>query len=255
MMLDSYAYSNRWRRVHPVEKGLLALLCLVATLVARSPVVPLAIFAVMSGLIVFGARIPAVAYLRLLVIPVGFLIFGAISLMVSFSGGEIPLARLPMVDLQIALSLTGIRQAETTLARSLGAVSCLYFLALTTPMTEIVGLLRRLGLPALFLELMILAYRHIFIFLKIAQEMTVAQSSRLGYSTTRNSFRSLAALGGNLFLRALRRSRQLHQALLARGYQDDLRYLEDQHAWSPRNLVGGTMFGAAFLSLSIFLPG
>jgi cobalt/nickel transport system permease protein len=159
------------------------------------------------------------------------------------------------VNFQIALSLDGIRQTETTLARSLGTISCLYFLALTTPMTEIVGLLRRLRVPTLFLELMILAYRHIFIFLQITNEVTVAQSSRLGYSTTRNSFRSLSALGGNLFLRVLRRSRQLHQALLARGYQDDLRYLEEPHAWSPRNLVGGALLGAAFLSLSIFLPG
>ena len=255
MLLDSYAYNNRWRHIHPAEKGLLVTVCLVAALVSRTPVVPLAILLLMSGLILFGARIPLRVYLRLLAFPLTFLLLGTSTLALSFSGGEIPLGDLPLLHLPLALSYTGIDQAIMALSRALGAVSCLYLLALTTPMTEIVGLLRRLGVPALFLELMLLAYRNIFIFLDNVRQIRLAQAARLGYSSVGNSWHSLAALGGNLLLRTMHRSRQLHLALQSRGYDDELRYLEEQYAWSPRNLVCGGSIGLLVLTLAFCLPG
>lgn len=255
MLLDSYAYSNRWRHVHPVEKGLLSIVCLVAALASRSVVVPLVILLLMSGLILFGARIPLRFYLRLLTVPLVFLLVGTAMLAVSFSGGEISLGELPLLHLPVALSYAGIDQATMAMARSLGAVSALYFLALTTPMTEIVGLLRRLRVPELLLELMLLAYRHIFIFLENVRQIRLAQASRLGYSSVDSSWRSLAALGGNLLIRTLHRSRQLHRALLARGYDDELRYLEEQYSWSMWNLVWGGSVGLLILTLAFCLPG
>ena len=255
MLLDSYAYNNRWRHVHPAEKGLLAIICLLATLASRSVAVPIIILVLMSGLILFGARIPLRVYLRLLTVPLAFLLIGTSTLAVSFSGGEIPLGELPLVHLPLALSYAGIDQAIMAMARALGAVSCLYLLALTTPMTEIIGLLRRLRVPELFLELMLLAYRHIFIFLENVRQIRLAQSSRLGYSSVVNAWRSLAVLGGNLLLRTFRRSQQLHQSLLARGYDDELRYLEEQYAWSPRNLLCGGTIGLLALTLAFCLPG
>lgn len=255
MLLDSYAYSNQWRHFHPAEKGLLTLICLVAVLVSRSVTMPLVILALMSGLILFGAGIPLRAYLRLLSVPLAFLLIGTSTLAISFSGGEIPLGELPLLHLPLTLSHAGIDQAAMALSRSLGAVSCLYFLALTTPMTEIIGLLRKLRVPALLLELMLLAYRHIFIFLENVRQVRLAQAARLGYSSVGNGWRSLAAVGGNLLLRTFRRSRQLHQSLLARGYDDELRYLEEEHVWSLRNLVGGVSIGLLALTLAICLPG
>lgn len=255
MLLDSYAYNNRWRHIHPAEKGLLTSICLMAALASRSPAVPLAILLLMSSLILFGARIPLRVYLRLLTIPLAFLLIGASTLALSFSGGEIPLGELPLLHLPVALSYAGIDQATMALSRSLGAVSCLFLLALTTPMTEIVGLLRRLRVPELFLELMLLAYRNIFIFLENIRQIRLAQAARLGYTSVGNSWRSLAALGGNLLLRTLYRSKQLHLALLARGYDDELRYLEEQYTWSLRNLVCGGSIGLLALTLAFCLPG
>lgn len=254
MLLDSYAYNNRWRQIHPAEKGLLTLCCLIAALVSRSVIVPVGILALMSGLILIGAGIPLRVYLRLLSVPLVFLLIGTLTLSVSFSGGDIPLGEIPLLHLPLALSYAGIDQATMALSRSLGAVSALYFLALTTPMTEIIGLLRRLGVPALLLELMLLAYRHIFIFLENVRQTRLAQSARLGYSSIGNGWRSLAALGGTLLLKTFRRSRQLHLALLARGYDDELRYLEEAHVWSPRNLLCGGTICLLILTLAFCLP-
>lgn len=254
MLVDSCAYGNRWRFLHPAEKGLLAGLALLAALAARSPLAALMVFACMAALTVGGAGIPLRIYLRLLLLPAGFLLAGVASLAVSFGGGEIPLGTLPGLNWSIFLSQAGLTQAALAFCRSLGAVGALYFLALTTPMTEIIGLLRRLRVPALFLELMLLAYRQIFVFLQIAQDMRTAQASRLGYATTGNSFRSLAALGANLYLRVQQRSRLLHRSLLCRGYEDDLRWLEREYPRSRGTLLPAAAVGAALLSLALLLP-
>jgi len=253
VLLDGFAYGNRWRYLNPAEKGLLAGLALAAALAARSPLTAGVVFACMAALTVGGAGIPLLAYLRLLLLPAGFLLAGVASLVISFGGGDIPLGTLPGVGLSVFLSKAGLAQASLVLARSLGAVAALYFLALTTPMTEIIGLLRRLRVPALLLELMVLAYRQIFVFLQIAREMRVAQASRLGYATTGNSFRSLATLGANLYLRAHHRSKLLHRSLVCRGYEDDLCWLERDYPRSTRNLLLATAVGGGLLALALLV--
>jgi len=253
VLLDDYAYGNRWRQLHPAEKGLTAGLALTAALVARSPLAALTVFAGMAALTVGGAGIPLRGYLRLLLLPAGFLLVGVVSLAISFGGGDFLLGTLPGIELPVFLSRAGLAQAALVSARSLGAVAALYFLALTTPMTEIIGLLRRLRVPALFLELMVLAYRQIFVFLQIAREMRTAQASRLGYAGTGNSFHSLAVLGANLYLRAHHRSALLYRSLASRGYEDELHWLERDYPRSIRNLLLAIVFGGGLLAVAFLV--
>ena len=251
MRIDTYAYSNRWRQVHPGEKGLFALFCLAAALLSRTPLVPLGIAAAMGVLTVMGAGIPLREYLRLAVLPALFLLWSCLALAVSFSGGELPLVNIPALQLTISLSRQGIGQAELALARSLGASLTLLFLALTTPMTEIMGLLRSLGTPRLLIELMTISYRQIFIFLEITRQIRAAQEARLGYTTTRLAMKSLAGLAGNILIRSLSRARQNHQGLLARGYDSELLFLSPRHTRSLRNLIGAATAGVALIALAL----
>lgn len=255
MLLDRYAYSNRWRLVHPVVKALLAGLGLVAALLSAKPLVPVLIVAVMGGATLLGARIPVAVYLRLLFVPVGFLLAGVASLAVSVGGGDYLPVTVPVVGVVLGLSHEGLSQAGVVLARALAAVTCLYLLALTTPLTEVVALLRRLGMPRLLLELMVLAYRQIFSLMQIAGEMTVAQKSRLGYATTGNSLRSLAALSANLYLRAHQRSRHLYRGLLARGYEEELRWLERDCPLPIAQVVLAAGTGGVLVVLALLARG
>lgn len=253
MSLDRYAYSNRWRLVHPAVKGLFAGLGLVAALAAVSPWIPLLVMVVMAATTLFGARIPLLAYLKLLLVPAGFLAVGVVGLAVSLGGGEVPLVTLPGIGVPLALSQEGLRQAGMVLARALGAVTCLYLLALTTPLTEVVGLLRRLRVPRLLLELMVLSYRQIFTLLQLVREMTVAQQSRLGYATTGNSLRSLAALGANLYLRTHQRSRQLYRGLQSRGYEEELVWLERDCPLPAGQLLLVAAAGGVLVALALLV--
>lgn len=251
MRIDTFAYSNRWRQVHPAEKGIFALFCLIAALLSRTPFVPLVIAAIMSVMTVFGAGVPVREYLRLTIIPALFLLWSCLALAISFSGGELSLVSINSLHLTFSLSRHGIEQAELALGRSLGATISLLFLALTTPMTEIMGLLRSLGMPKLLIELMTIAYRQIFVLLEATGQIRAAQEARLGYASTRQAMRSLAGLAGNILLRSLSRARQNHQGLLARGYDSELLFLSPRHHRSPRNLIAAAGTGIALVALAL----
>lgn len=255
MLIDRYAYSNRWREIHPVVKGTLAGLGLTASLVAATPLVPLLVMALMAGATVGVAGIPPRAYLRLLLVPAGFLLAGVAGLAFSCSGGDLHIGTLPGLQLPVFTSGAGLHRAALVLARSGGAVASLYLLALTTPLTEIVGLLRRLKVPQLLLELMVLAYRQLFACLEMARAISVAQQARLGHATAGNRLRSLAALGANLALRSQWRARQLHRGLLARGFEEELRWLEPERALPAWQLALAVLTGGSLLLLALLVRG
>lgn len=248
MLIDHLSHSNRWARVNPAEKGLFALGGLSAALLCRSPGPALLLTALMAALTVFAAGIRVRAYLRLLLLPAGFLLAGTLGLALTLADGGDALVRFG----PWALSRSGLAQAALVFSRSLAAVSSLYLLALTTPMTGILTLLRRCRVPMLLIELAVLAYRQLFVFFEVARQMRLAQASRLGYAGYRNSLRSLGLLGAHLFARAHQRSRLLHRSLLARGYDGELRWLEQEWPLSRGRLLlaGSGAIVLVFLALT-----
>ena len=89
-------------------------------------------------------------------------------------------------------------RAGLVMSRALGAVSCLYFLSLSTTLPEILSVLRKARVPAGVTELAVLIYRYIFILLSACHAMRDAAASRLGYSGFRRSIRTTGAVYGNL---------------------------------------------------------
>jgi cobalt/nickel transport system permease protein len=179
---------------------------------------------------VYGARIPWKTLLSVLAAPATFLLAGIpfLAISVDFATG-----------FDLTLSPEGLRLALETVIRALAAMSCLAFLILTTPLTDGVLLLRRVGVPAGIIELILLIYRLIFVFAERALTARQAQAGRLGYSRLDRSVRSLGLLGGNLFQRALEQARRLEIGLMARGYAGELRVLSPCWELSWRRLAVG----------------
>ena len=244
--IDRYAYCNRLRRIHPAEKVCLAGTALLVSLVGAPPVAPLLVLAVMAGVTVLWAGIPWRYYLRLVAVGSGFLVLGlpAVALKVG-PEGEGLLWGVRVGALFLGLDRAGVWQALYLLARCLGALSGLYFLALTTPVTEILHLLRRLGLPGLLLELMGLVYRYLFVLLETAGSVYVSQTARGGYASYGRALRSLGLLVSVLFVRAHHRALMLFTALSARGYTGSLDVVGPAHrpSWKYRLAVGCLALG------------
>ncbi len=187
----------------------------------------------MAWATVRGAGVPARALLNVLAAPAAFLVAGVPFLAVSVHFAD---------GLGLYWSPDGLRLALDTTVRALAAVSCLAFLTLTTPLTDLIALLRRLGIPAGLIELILLVYRLIFVFAERALTGRRAQTARLGYVRFDRSLRSVGGLASNLFQRALHQARRMEIGLAARGYTGELRVLGSERALSwPRLMMGMTL--------------
>ncbi len=211
MLTEQSAYTNRWRQVSPIAKGCFSLCGMVAAFAAGSPRTALLIALILSVATVFGAGIPGVRYLRVAAPPLLFLAASGLSLLVSLDFGSSTSA----VALRLAESeFPRIAQA---CSRSLACLTALLFLALTTPLSDLISLLRRCKLPDTLLDLMTLCYRTLFVLSEAVHETITAQSARLGYATFTISLRSLGGLVTNLIVQVWQRSLMLHMAAQARS--------------------------------------
>ena len=110
-------------------------------------------------------------------------------------------------------------------------------MTLSTPMGDILSVLRRMHVPGLIVELMHLIYRYIFLLSDINNMQKDAAASRMGYHNFRSSLRSFSYGLSNLLILALRRANASFDAMEARGYDGELRILEDVHSVDIRQIL------------------
>lgn len=231
--IDQYAYSNRLKDVHPGEKIAFALTTLLIALLAPRSFTPAVITVLMAGATIGAAGIPARFYLKLLLVPFSFLIAGVTMIALTITNQpQAGLKGVTILGWTLGVTPGGLHQAGQIFLKSLGAVSCLYFLSLTTPMVAILTALRKLRTPSLLVDLISLTYRFIFVLLATVNDIYIAQAARLGYTSWRASYHSLGQLAANLFIKTYHRSQELFTALTARGYSEELRVLEVSHPFS-----------------------
>ena len=245
--IDHHAWTNRWRDWHPAEKLVPAGGLLVLTLILPPLTTAPLVLAGMALATVRGAGVPLKTLLSVLAAPSAFLLAGIpfLAVSVDFAHG---------FDLRLAPE--GLQLALTTTLRALAAMSCLAFLILTTPLTDWMASLRRVGVPAGVVELILLIYRLIFVFFERALTGHQAQTARLGYSRLDRSVRSLGLLGGNLFQRSLTQAHRLEIGLAARGYHGELRVLAPKRVLSRTRLAAGLgLVGLAGLMSGLLARG
>lgn len=245
MLIEQSAYANRWRSVSPAAKGIFAACGFIAIFAARSPLTA----AIVAGLVLLvtlvGAGIAPGRYGRVAAPALLFLAMGSLSLVlvVDVEPGQ------PLVH----LTPDGTAKLAEVGARSLGALAALLFLVLTTPLADLIALLRRLKTPELLLEIMVLCYRMLFVFHAAVHETWNAQSARLGYASARLSLRSLGGLAANLTLQVWQRAHALHLAAQARNNDGPLRFLEARFANAGRDCRIAGLAGAGLIALAVGL--
>ena len=236
--IDSYAYSNKLKKIHPGEKSLFAMISMAVCLTSPTVITPLIVLALMASGIIWRAGIPARVFLRLMLIPLSFLLISVLTIAFSISSNPLGFwIAHTLHGLTVGIRYPDLITAVHLFLRSLGAVSCLYFLALTTPMTEIITVLHKLKVPVIITELMVLIYRFIFVFMETALTINRAQSSRLGYISLKTSYRSLSRLFSALLGKVFVKSQELYNAMAARCYTGEIRVLAKKYPVSPRNYI------------------
>ena len=111
-------------------------------------------------------------------------------------------------------------------SRILGAVSVVAALGFSTPFTDIISALSWFRIPRGLTEILMFAYRYIFMLSGDAWVIYHAQKNRLGYSNLRRSVSSFGVLAGSLTLKALEHSQNTAIAMAQRGYDGNVPKLD-----------------------------
>ena len=246
MGTDRYAYLSRLRRVDPVAKVWVSLAVLLLCLFSESIAVGLVTLAVMCVLnVALGGQRPGTV-LHFMKVPLAFLVIGCLTIVIRPLGAALWSALL-FGRFRWGVSQLYLHTGLMVFCKAMGAISAMYFLALNTPMTDLILALERLHVPKLLVELMELIYRFIFVLMDTAGRIRVAQESRLGYGSFRKSLDHMGDLVSLVFLRAWRKGDKVYTALESRGYDGSLTTL------SAAYTGGGRMYawGAAAAALQV----
>jgi len=231
--LDKLAYTSAIRMKNPNEKMCCSFLFLLLCIFSNHIVMSTLVLITMGTMTVIIAKIPFKLYLKLLFLPLVFALFGVLG--VFFAQWN-------------TISEFGTIFYESLLLKTLSSTSCLYFLILTTPMVDVIYSLQCCKLPKLFLEIMILMYRYIFLLLEFMTIIYISQDSRLGYSSYKKSFYSMGKLVSALFLASYQKSMECYSSMESRAYQGEIKILNLQYQRNPKNYIY-MMVLAAFYSI------
>lgn len=239
MRIEAAAYASRWRHVAPSAKALLALAGVAAAWIARTPGMLALLAALLALAALLGARVPLRTWLGAALAPLGFLLLACVTLPVGpglHGGWHWNAAMVP------AAVLTALRSLAV-LAALLGFVS-------TTPLPDLLALLRRLRTPELLLDLMALCYRMLFVLRQAWDEGVDAQRARSGYRGWRQSWRSTGMLAGHMAQQVWQRAAALQMAADARSYAGTLRFLPAAFPHTRRQNAQALLAGALLLAMA-----
>jgi len=174
--------------------------------------------------------IPLVLKRALIAIP-----FFLAALPLLFTGPEPRITLFTIQDWNFIISQPGLIRLVSIALKSWLSVQAAIILSLSTPFSEIAVALRALRLPKLFVGIISLMWRYLFLMVDQTVRLLRARASRSATLPQRRDLKPGGSLGwrarvtggmaGNLFLRSLERSDRVYAAMLSRGYDGEQRSL------------------------------
>ena len=181
--------------------------------------------------------------------------FLLVTLTLVFSVPGRPVWQLPLGFVTLSATDAGLLRFCAVVWRAWISVQATLLLTATTPFPQLLRALRALQLPAVLVATLALAYRYIFVLADEVERLLRARDSRSAHGEAGSGgtllwrARVTGRMAGTLLLRAFERSERTYIAMLSRGYDGELRAL-DEPAPERRDLLVGVL-GAALLLLIV----
>lgn len=206
ILIDKYAYTNNLTGLKPQVKVGIGTALLIISMIINNILVLSCIMALMSISIVCIAKIDLKNYIKLLKIPIYFLFMGIIVNLINISfDSKALIYSISIFNMYIGISKESFDTSIYILFRSMSCLTCVYFFVLTTPFNQLLFLLKRMHIPDTVIELTMLVYRFIFIFLEEVSDIRKSQQLRFGYIDLKTSYKSMGLLVNLLFKRLIKR--------------------------------------------------
>ena len=192
IVIDKYAYSNTLRNKNPSVKFTIGLIFLVASMIIKNLIALSLIILLMSIIIVSIAKIDIHDYIKLLKIPMIFLLMSIAMTLINISDDSTLLIKSFSIGQRyIGFSNESINTSMHILFRAMSCLTCVYFIMLTIPFSQLLIIFKKLHVPSIILELSMLIYRFIFIFMEEVADIRKSQELRFGYINLKTSYNLL----------------------------------------------------------------
>ena len=117
------------------------------------------------------------------------------------------------------LQPNGVVIFTSILVKSTLSLVTVVLLSNTTPFSELLNVLRKAHMPPLFITLLALMYRYLFILIDEIEHMKVARTSRTFTKKGSRRWSFIALILGQLFIRTTERAERIYSAMCARGWK------------------------------------
>ncbi len=229
----------------PRVKLIATLALLIGASLSRNLVVIAAIYVLALALAMLSA-IPGVFFIKRVWLVLPFFT-GLIILPALFITPGPPLVQLP---LGLTITRTGLVTVLFLLLRVSTSVSLTLLLILTTPWNAVLGALSVLRIPDVFILILGMTYRYIYLLLHLANDMFLSRKSRVvGRLDTAEDRRIIAATSATLLSKSLNMSSEVYLAMQSRGFRGSVVTLKP-FKMKPRDwLWGGVLLSIAVIAI------
>ncbi len=185
--------------------------------------------------------------------------FALAAISAIFSTPGFHLSSFIFLGIEFTITDTGLLRFFSILVRSWLSVQAAILLVAVTPFPDLIHALEHLRVPKIITTIIAFLYRYLFVLtdevlrlLRARQARSAASAAAAPGQRSGGSVMWRANVAGNmvgqLFLRSYERSDRIYNAMLARGYQGQMRTLH------PHNLTRRDWtFGALSLAFFVFL--
>jgi cobalt/nickel transport system permease protein len=201
------------------------------------------------------SRLPMDFYIKR--VWLGIPLFAGIVILPSIflTGGQV-IFRIPLGVTTLTVTREGLVGAGIFVLRVGTSVSLAVLLVLTTKWADVLKGLRVLRVPTVFVLVLSMTYRYVFLFLHTVTNMFLARKSRtLAMTTGAEQRQWIVASMGTLLSKSFRMSSDVYQAMLARGFHGEV-YTYQEYSmrlgdWAL--LVGAIALSIGAISLDRFV--
>lgn len=254
MLIESYAWKSYWRDYHPLEKLSLALVVMILCFYLSQLILQFVLWLIVFFLTIKGG-VRLSDYLKIYILPAGFLVFSLVGIALVFNPADTCLLSFKIGMTNWGITSYSLRAASEVGIRTMIMIGALTFLALSTPVLELVSAFQGIGAKGILCEIIYISYRIIAILLEVGERIVRAEYLRLGYVGFRQSLRSVVLLVFGLFRASMARYQEMKTVVEARGVEAKIPVVELYQPLNFFRLAAIWGSGALVVVLSKVLGG
>lgn len=225
--LDQYSELDSFvHRLDPRTKTLVVLAFVLVVMATPPTAWPaFALGTVLMAGLTLVARLPPLYVLKRSAVVVPFVLM--IALFLPFlEGGEVA-GSYNVGWWRVSVTYDELLILWNAVVKSWLSALSLILLSATTPFPRLLKGLERLGVPKVIVMILSFMYRYIFVLVDEAMRLARARDSRNPGGGLLWRARTLGNMIGTLFLRSYERGERVYQAMLARGFDGEMRTLSE----------------------------